>query len=172
MPGKIFVDWEALNALREARKQGLSAVDFEEPLPKQNTGDEAVEGIRGALQIRVKPERTFVHLLVIDTHNSLNHSISIPCSRGHSMSGYARVKDVANDAYLMDGVEYLSLGQIPISCEISLPNTGAWSVEAPLPDHLVERMLSSFHRRQAKAMKAKYPKPRFEIHYVQMLGCH
>jgi hypothetical protein len=160
MMGKIIVDWGKVGGML---KNSM--------VLNSNQEKELVEEIKDCLDFEVKEDKTIVYALVVDNEKG-NSQVVIPCQNGYSLSGYAKVKDTIQDCYLMEGVEHVSLGTIGFSVCISLQKTSGWSVPIPIPDRIVEKFITPYHRRIVKELKSKYSKPRFTIHYVQMLECN
>lgn len=126
--------------------------------------------IQEAFSIQARDEKTVVFLLVIDLEGE-NYDLKVPCMSGYSLSGYARLRDNSEDCYLVNCVEVVHLGHVPIVFELSIKKTGGWKTIIPMPDKIIEKYLNSYFKRQVKAVKKKYPRPRYEFHYIQMLDC-
>jgi hypothetical protein len=131
---------------------------------------EAAEGIRESLVIEPVDGKTVVVAVVIDTENQ-HHNVPkhIHCQDGIGFGGY--VRDVPKDAYIVDCVDYVTLGTIPVCFNVSLPHTGGWKMPLPMSDKVIEKLLPPYYKRTLKVLREKYPKPKFEVHYMQMLGC-
>lgn len=155
---EISLDFEVM---MDENLAGLSEEQFQNCLTE----------IHESLSITAREDNTLVFLVIKDTLGERNVSTRISCNRGYSLSGYARVKDNAEDCYLIDCVEYIQLGYIPVVFELAVDKSSGWKTIIPIPDKLIEKFLEPYFKRQIKLMKKKYSRPRFEFHYIQMLDC-
>lgn len=178
MPLPIEIEQRAKRAFISSLIKNAKDLRGEPDMDINNTllSDEQFEEMIGLVKENVVIEasryRTLVFLVIKDTTGELNKPLTIPCADGYGISGYAKVRDIADDCYLMDGVEYYSLGSIPFAVKLTVPNSGGWKVDLPMPDKMVERYMAPFFRRQLKEHRQKYPKPRFAWHYFQILNCN
>jgi len=133
--------------------------------------NEALNDIRAGLSIDLDPSsKTVVVVVVFDQEVERNNTPHhIHCNDGIGFGGY--VKDIPKDAYILDCVDFVSLGTIPVSFTVAVPKTGGWKVAVPMPEKVVEKLLAPYYRRVLKGIREKYPSPRFALHYMQMLGC-
>jgi len=154
-----LLEEESLNA-----KEKVSSV-------AENQYDEAVSDIRDSFHIELDREnKTVVVLVIMDQEVPKNNTPHhIHCPDGVGFGGY--VKDIPKDAYLVDCLDYVSLGTIPVSFSVSVPKSGGWRVAVPMSEKVVEKLLAPYYKRVLKGVRERYPKPRFVLHYMQMLGC-
>jgi len=133
---------------------------------------EATECIRDGLQIKVDEDsKTIILLLVLDTQQESNNvSRHVHCDDGICFGGY--VYDMPKDAYIVKCVDYMCLGTIPVSFVASVPKVGGWNIRVPMTEQVVERLLAPYYKRMLKGVREKYPKPRYALHYMQMLECN
>lgn len=171
---KAFISNLIKNAKRNLTKEGKVEADMNinNTVLNEEQFEETVKLVKDNVTIEASIYRTMIFLVIKDTVDSNNQPIAIPCSNGYGTSGYANVRDINEDCYLLDGVEKCSLGSIPFSVKLSVPNSGGWKVDLPMPDKMVERYIAPFFRRQLKDYRQRYPKPRYEWHYFQILGCN
>lgn len=161
--GKPCVEWEYLQSV-------LRAAPAELPPAKPDDGSAAA--VLGGLRVEPTEDRTVVILVVKDTGSpSVNLPTSIPCRDGIPLGGCG-ARDVPNDALLLDCVHWCPLGSIQGGFRVSVPLTGEWAAQVPMPAPLVEKLLTPAHRRTVAAARERFPDGRYEFHYLQMLGCH
>lgn len=152
--------------------EGESEMDINNTLLSDEQFEETMELVKENVVIEASRNRTLVFLVIKDTQGEFNKPQTIPCSDGYGISGYARVRDIGEDCYLLDAVECYSLGSIPFAIKLTIPNSGGWKVDLPMPDKMVDRYIAPFFRRQLKEYRQKYPKPRYAWHYFQILNCN
>ena len=167
---------------RHARRRATTS---EEPITmsdeqvKQNSQD-----ILEALEIKPQGGRTYVIAVAVHSNtNSTSSSSSSSSSRKGNMNrhravvcrhgtpftnGYAY--DQAQDAYLIQCVENMELGYVSCVFEAHMPGTG-WSCSIPLPEAVLDRMLSASQQQKLEGFRERYPQPEYKIQLVQMLGC-
>lgn len=139
--------------------------------PEKQAYTDAEAEIGGFFRVEAIPdEKTVVVLVVKDLHNPHNNTQQhIHCQDGTGFCGY--VRDMSKDSYIAECVDFLSLGNVHVSYRMSLPNTGGWTMRVPMPPAVLERLLSPYYKRALKEARAKYPNPRYELHFMQMIGC-
>jgi hypothetical protein len=140
------------------------------PGPDDETTEWAAKAVRDALAIEFCDEATIVVLVIKDAafpkNNSPRH---IHCTDGIGFSGY--VKDVPKDAYIVECVDFVSLGMIPVSLRVSLTGAAGWNMQMPMPEAVVEKFLARYYRGLLGRYREMFPGPRYELHYIQMLNC-
>lgn len=134
--------------------------------------EEMIALLRESLELRFdESKQTVVVLLVMDDEKPENNvSQHVHCEDGTGFAGY--VFDCPKDAYLVECVEHIPLGVIPVAAIASLPKTGGWKTVVPFSEKMVEVMIPSYYRRILKTTREKYPKPKYSFQYMQMLGCN
>ena len=86
------------------------------------------------LDLKINEEfQTFVVVAVVHSDSSKNLIRKIPCSQGTAIGGY--VYDISFDCYYLDCFDYLNLGVVPFSIEMSL---GDWKINLPLVESVIE----------------------------------
>jgi len=135
-----------------------------------------IETIKEALHIEVIPGRTYLYLVIIDegdpkgVERSKNRPQHIRCHHGVAFGqGYAY--DQNNDSYLMNAVDSYAIGHVSVAFQISIPVTGKWRVQIPLPESVIDHYLSKTQKRDIAVYREKYSADRFVVHIVQMSGC-
>jgi hypothetical protein len=205
---QVYVDWDTLNKIIQARKKALIMpetpwyqdggdahgvppwsnealmADIPAVVSKEieNTKDKAMtvgeqqyapvaEALLGSMIVEAIEEPTVVVMVVVDEQDSSkNLPRHVHCADGIGIPGY--VRDMEKDAYIVDCVDFISLGKIPVSFRVTIPGTGGWTVPVPMPGPAVEKLLPPYYKRVVKATISKYPRPCYTIHYVQMTDCN
>lgn len=139
--------------------------------PATHEFTDAEAEIAGQMRFEAVPdEKTIVVLVVVDTEEPGNNKQQhIACQDGTGFCGY--VRDLSKDSYIADCVDFLTLGNVHVSYRLTMPNTAGWTMRVPIPPVVLERLLSPYYKRALKEARVKYPAPRFEHHYMQMIGC-
>lgn len=118
----------------------------------------------------VHDEKTVVVLIIKDKANPENNiQMHIHCQDGIGFCGY--VRDLAKDSYIAECVNFMSLGNIHASYRVTMPNTGGWTMQVPMPESVIETLISPYYKRALKEAREKYPHPQYELHFMQMTGC-
>lgn len=139
------------------------------PEKKEYTESEAM--IAAAFTVEtIRDEKTVVVLVVRDVaHPEKNTPKHIHCQDGTGFCGY--VRDLGKDSYIAECVDFLSLGNVHVAYRVSMPGTGGWNMKVPMPQEVVERLISPYYKRALSEARAKYPQPEYELHFMQMIGC-
>lgn len=132
---------------------------------------EDFEDLKNAIRVQRSDDRTLVFAISIDRDNDdKNLMTAIRCNGGTAFGGYAH--DLPRDSYLVRCVECVQLGQLPFSYQITMPNIGEWRQKVPIPEGVLEKHLTPQNKKVLDEYRRKWPKSRYDIHFVQMLGCH
>lgn len=139
--------------------------------PEKKQYTEAEAQIAAAFTVEtIHDDKTVVVLVVRDkAHPENNTPRHIHCQDGTGFCGY--VRDLGKDSYIANCVDFMSLGNIHVAYRVTMPNTGGWSMQVPMPEVVVERLISPYYKRALKEAKDKYPHPDYELHFMQMIGC-
>ena len=124
------------------------------------------EQIRNDLKIIRVAERTLIYAVVKSKEADHNVLCKIRCLGGIAFGGYAR--DSSTDSFIVECVEYRHLGTVPFGFKISMPKTGSWMMDIPIPEKVLEKSLTPPQRKALVEMREKYPFPKFDIFYLQM----
>lgn len=139
--------------------------------PNNTEYTEAEQQIVNAFMVEtVHDEKTIVVLVIRDLmYPENNIQKHIYCQDGVGFCGY--VRDLTKDSYIAECVDFVSLGNIHVSYKIKMPNTGGWSMQVPMPESVIEKLISPYYKRILDEAKQKYPHPKYELNYMQMIGC-
>jgi hypothetical protein len=162
----LINDFEALPGEDEA------AMDLNHSQLSTHQFDEAVTMARESMSVEAVKRKTLIFLIVKDTHDiDNNRHLQVPCNDGYGLGGYAKVRDVANDCYLVEGVEVCPLGSVPFTFSLTMPSSSGWRVHLPIPDRVVDKYMAPFFRRQVRELRQKFSRPRYDWHYFQIVAC-
>lgn len=115
-------------------------------------------------------EPTIVFAIVVDNENDNNNVPSaIRCFGGVPFGGYCH--DLGRDSYLIRCVEFFQLGNMPFAFQITMPHIGEWKIKVPIPEKILVKHFAPQYSKMLEEYREKYKKPRFDIHFIQMLGC-
>lgn len=132
---------------------------------------EDFDNVREAIKVLKSAERTIVFAIIVDAEDEERNMVSaIRCAGGTSFGGYAH--DVSRDAYLVQCIEFHQLGAVPFSLVLTMANIGTWQVKVPIPESVLEKHFAPSQKKALDVLRERYPTPRYEIHFMQMLGCH
>lgn len=131
---------------------------------------EMFDAVRENLKIYRIQERTIVYAVVVDKSGETNQSSAIRCYGGVAFGGYAR--DTNRDAYLVNCVEYISVGTVPFALQVSMVKIGDWKVKIPIPEKVLEKAFTPQQRKLMQMYREKYPAEKYDVHYLQMLGAN
>ncbi len=128
---------------------------------------EMFDTVRDAFRIKRVPERTLINVVIVDRTGEQNSVVGIRCYGGVAFGGYA--KDCSADAYLVECAQTVQFGSVPFSLKLTMPKCGSWSVEIPIPERVLVKSFSPAQRKMLAELREKFPKDRYDIHYLQML---
>lgn len=153
------------------KRTSPTAMSLEDLQMSADQKQDDIENINKSLELVPVKGRTHITVVVSDKNQEQPSQIAIPCNRGLAFNkGYAY--DQGTDSYLVNGIEQLALGYVPIAYEARMPESGNWKTVLPLPVTVIERYLSAAQSKKVAAIKDRYSdKTRYAIEYVQMLGC-
>lgn len=124
-----------------------------------------------SLNLSTEVEQTILFVIAVDTESPEENLLNaIRCYGGQALGGY--LYDQAKDSYLVHCREFLQLGNFPFSYSIGLKGVGDWSANVPVPSKILEKYMSPQQREILGQFKTRYSNSRFEIQFVQMIGCN
>lgn len=139
--------------------------------PQDKEYTESEQQVVNAFMVEtIHDEKTVVVLVIRDLmYPENNVQKHIYCQDGVGFCGY--VRDLTKDSYIAECVDFVSLGNIHVSYRVKMPNTGGWSMQVPMPEVVIEKLISPYYKRILDEVKHKYPHPKYELNYMQMIGC-
>jgi hypothetical protein len=131
---------------------------------------EDLDWLKESLGVFISQEPIIIYAISIDKEQKENNQTnSIRCYGGIALGGYAH--DQTKDSYLVQCVEYLQLGNLSFSFVITIPSAGNWKAKMPAPEKVIEKHFSPEQRKQLEMYREKYKSPRYDVQFIQMLGC-
>ncbi len=159
--------------LHKKKRMSRRETTSEEPITmsdeqiKQNGKD-----ILDAIEVNPQGGRTYIIAVAVhekQDETSVNRQRAVVCRRGTPFTkGYPY--NQAQDAYMMQCVEHMELGHVACVFEANMPGTG-WKCSVPLPEVVLDRMLSASQKKKLSGFRGKFPQPEYKVQLVQMLGC-
>lgn len=167
--GKKQKAWDELVVEKTYDPSRIEEVELTSAMtPSDN---EEFDDVKEAIQILRSTERTIVFAIVIDKKNEENNVMSaIRCNGGTAFGGYAR--DAARDSYIVQCVEFLQLGSVAFSYVMTMPSAGNWQVKVPIPETVLEKYFNPQQKKTLADYRERYPKSNYDIHFIQLMGCH
>lgn len=133
--------------------------------------EEDFDDLRSSLKILQDPDRTVVFAVVVDLEDDDKNQITaIRCNGGTAFGGYAH--DRSRDSILVRCVECIQVGSVPFSYVMRLPGVGPWQAKVPLSAAVVEKHLPPKNKIALDEWRAKWSGKRYDVQFVQMLGCN
>ena len=163
-------DGPVLLTKKQRKFQSVEEVTSMPDKRKQENEDAIME----ALELQQAPGHT--HLIAVATHNAqsdgsnANQPRQIRCYHGHAFyEGYPY--DQGNDCYLISCVDSKELGAIRIAYQLTMPGSGEWTVQIPLPEKVVRRYMDATQKSALAQFGEKYSSKSYTIQIMQMAGC-
>jgi len=78
------------------------------------------------------------------------------------------VYDAVSDSYLVDCVDVMHIGTVPISLTATVKGCPHWTSVVPLPERIIKKYLKSKQKREVEGFFSSF-KDSFSKFYVQML---
>lgn len=78
------------------------------------------------------------------------------------------VYEPRSDSYIINCVDYIEVGTIPISLIATMKGCPSWSVKMPLPEKLIKKHLNSKQKREIRNFLSNFDEG-FSSLYIQML---
>lgn len=101
-----------------------------------------------------------------DEYDSTLH---ISCEKGKAIS-YG-CYDIANDAYIVQGVDSISLGSIPVNFKLYAKDSGSVLMDIPLPESVFKRYMTKKQKDLLQSFQTKYKK-QYKINFLQVLRAY
>lgn len=79
--------------------------------------------------------------------------------------------DMIRDVYYVEGVDYLSVGNIPVNYKL-VDRTSCWSSDIPLPKPVLRRHMSAEQKAKLADWKLQYPSSNYQIQFLQILNVY
>lgn len=129
-----------------------------------------VKDIKASLNLTQDYTGVEVHAIAVANDDSViadNILHYISCKRGKPLSHCCY--NVASDCYIVYAVDFVYLGQVPISYQLNVAGAYEFVVDIPLPEKVLLRYLEEAGLETLKEFRKMYPKENFKIEFVQML---
>jgi hypothetical protein len=125
---------------------------------------------RSSLEFIQSPDTVRVIAVALAHDRSQNKDLLIPCGDGDPLNN--EVYDLVKDAFHVTGVDFLDLGEIPLSFCVQMKDVYGWQVDIPLPSNVVRRFLTTEQAKNLKQWQAQYSRREYSIRYLQLKPDH
>jgi hypothetical protein len=122
--------------------------------------------LRGQLQLTKRPSNTFLVVVAVHHEDDKNKFAKISCKWGVPIGGY--IYDAINDCYLIKCLDYLNLGNVPVSYKLAIKDFPFWSISAPLPESILKRYMTPLQKSDMKKYKQAMVGCKF--YFLQMIS--
>jgi len=143
----------------------VKSVEEEDPAPSKIDKvamDRYIKLVRGGLQI--EPRISNSHITVVANRNSGDKILRIHCRGGAAISGY--VYDSLNDCYCVKGVDYCTLGYVPIGFKLVMEQSN-WTIDIPVPENVLRLFMTKRQKTDLKNFKDHYKD--CKIYFLQLV---
>lgn len=132
---------------------------------------EDFDNLRESFEILRSNENTLVFAIAVDQeYPDANVVSAVKCHGGTAFGGYAY--DRGRDSYIVNCVEFHQIGRLPFSYVLTMKNVGEWQAKVPMPERVLYKHFTPQQKKLLDAYRDLYPSPRYDIHFIQMLGCN
>ena len=107
--------------------------------------------IKGSITVEPRFQNTYV--VAVATSSRSDDILRINCRGGTAIGGY--VYDTLNDCYCVRGIDYITLGYIPIAFKITMEG-GNWSTFVPITESVMQRYMNRQQKNDLRNFKDHY----------------
>ena len=126
--------------------------------------------IKRSVKYAQTSSRTYLIVMAVNVLTDDRNKVGrIGSCKGMSIGGNAY--DTVDDCYVIRCEDYLGLGYVDVSFEITMRGTEDWwSVVMPIPESVMKRHMSSEQMMDLARFKLSYAAPTYRIEYLQMVS--
>ena len=95
-----------------------------------------------------------------------NDELCIPTTTGDPICD--DVHDMIRDCYLVEGVETLDLGTVPISATMNMDEIYGWHIDVPIPLNIMKRYMTEDQKTKFDNWKQRFRGNQYTIKLIQM----
>lgn len=125
-----------------------------------------VRDLKRKLAVRVNDYGTHIIAVAISRSPFANETLRISTALGEPICHI--VHDIVRDCYLIEGVSYLDLGEIPVSAMITMDDIYGWETIAPLPTAVVKKYLDSTQKAEFDKWRQRFRNRDYTIQFLQL----
>jgi hypothetical protein len=127
-----------------------------------------VRDLKRRLSLRIIDNDYGTRIFAIAISKTLygNEELRIPTQCGEPIC--EDVHDMIRDCYLVEGVEYLDLGEIPICAVMDMDDIYGWRVDVPIPTNIMKRYMSETQKSKFLNWKQRFRPKEYVIKLIQM----
>lgn len=78
------------------------------------------------------------------------------------------VYDTVRDAYVVEGVDFVDLGHIPVNYRVAM-ESAQWYADVPVPPSVIRRYISAEQKKKLDRFKSRWNGKLYDITYLQSL---
>jgi hypothetical protein len=128
------------------------------------------DDFRDKLKLQLVSDASYVIMLSISERDEENIIRRLAAKRGVPLVPYAY--NAVGEYYNIRCVEFMSLGLVPVSFQLTLPGVPLWKVRVPMPEEVLERFLSEEQKLEVAHFKATAKEANLRVEYLQMVSCY
>jgi hypothetical protein len=144
-----FLDFE--HAPKHSALEPTTEPEKPVPNPSEAQIERYAKLVRNELKIERSPSNSYI--IVVANRSSTDGMLRIRCQGGNAISGY--VYDHLNDSYCVRGIDYCSLGYVPISFRLTMEHSN-WNICVPTPENVLRRFMTKKQKTDLKNFKEHY----------------
>lgn len=123
--------------------------------------------IQNSFVIESSIENTLLVVVAINRNECMNSVNKISCKKALPLGQYAF--DIQSDSYLIECVDYLHLGTIPISYIAKVKDQNSWHVRVPLPEKVIMKFMTPMQKKELKNFKNHFKIDEYIHQFIQMI---
>jgi len=104
-------------------------------------------------ELMVERSQSHSYVIVVANQSPMDDVLKIRCQGGTAISGY--VYDHLNDCYCIRGIDYCSLGYVPISFRLTMERSN-WNINVPTPENVLLKFMTKKQKTDLKNFKEHY----------------
>ena len=125
-----------------------------------------LQDLKAKLRFTKVDKNTEVTAIAISKTISNNNYKVISCNKGRYLNNV--VYDITKDCYYIECLDFLPIGEVPISFEVEMDGIFGWKVDLPIPEVVFRRYLSEDDKKHYDEWKAQFDKD-VEFYLVETL---
>jgi len=139
--------------------------------------------IKSKLKLIRTQQPSYIVLLVSHKTPEKNDIVRLNCKNLIPANGYpfntkvvpigGYVYDGIHDCYIINCIDYMTLGFMPFSYKLKMENVGFWTVQIPVPENLVKKNLDNKQKFELDNFKSVYEDSEiFDFHFIQFVSAN
>lgn len=120
-------------------------------------------------RLTVDPEYDYgmrIYAIAVARLEELNRDLNIPTQPGDPICDEAH--DLVRDCYYTYGVDFVDLGEVPISMSVRMEDVCGWEVDVPIPLNVLRRYMTDEQKLKFNRWKQRYRSKEYEVKLMQI----